>query len=354
MSNTRSVDDENVMAATEGLELTTAEEGATASGVLSIDSLQSFGVSATDLKKAKEAGFNTVRSLVMHSKSHLLDVRGFSDAKVDKLLDACRKALSNPSERGGFVTAATFREMRKDIVKITTGSKAVDEVLAGGIQTRSITEIHGEWRCGKTQLCHTLAVSTQLPFEMGGGYAKVAYIDTEGTFRSERILEIAERYGMDGEAVLENIMIARTFTHEQMEDALLTIAGKMAEEPFKLLIVDSVMAHYRVDFTGRGELSGRQQRLGQFMSKLSKLADEFNLAIVCTNQVQSDPGAMAFAGVEPKKPIGGHVLAHASTIRLCVRKGRAEARVLKVMQGPDLKEQDAEFMISNGGVVDIE
>lgn len=189
---------------------------------------------------------------------------------------------------------------------------------------------------------------------MGGGYAKVAYIDTEGTFRSERILEIAERYGMDGEAVLENIMIARTFTHEQMEDALLAIAGKMAEEPFKLLIVDSVMAHYRVDFTGGGELSGRQQRLGQFMSKLSKLADEFNLAIVCTNQVQSDPGAMAFAGVEPKKPIGGHVLAHASTIRLCVRKGRAEARVLKVMQGPDLKEQDAEFMISNGGVVDIE
>jgi meiotic recombination protein DMC1 len=273
---------------------------------------------------------------------------------VDKLLEACKKALSNPSELGGFVTAATFREMRKDVVRITTGSKAVDEVLAGGIQTRSITEIHGEWRCGKTQLCHTLAVSTQLPFEMGGGYAKVAYIDTEGTFRSERILEIAERYGMDGEAVLENIMIARTFTHEQMEDALLAIAGKMAEEPFKLLIVDSVMAHYRVDFTGRGELSGRQQRLGQFMSKLSKLADEFNLAIVCTNQVQSDPGAMAFAGVEPKKPIGGHVLAHASTIRLCVRKGRAEARVLKVMQGPDLKEQDAEFMISNGGVVDIE
>ena len=247
------MDDENAAAPVGGLELTTngAEEGATASGVMSIDSLQSFGVSATDLKKAKEAGFNTVRSLVMHSKSNLLDVRGFSDAKVDKLLEACKKALSNPSELGGFVTAATFREMRKDVVRITTGSKAVDEVLAGGIQTRSITEIHGEWRCGKTQLCHTLAVSTQLPFEMGGGYAKVAYIDTEGTFRSERVLEIAERYGMDGEAVLENIMIARTFTHEQMEDALLAIAGKMAEEPFKLLIVDSVMAHYRVDFTGR-------------------------------------------------------------------------------------------------------
>ena len=131
------MDDENAAAPVGGMELTTngAEEGATASGVMSIDSLQSFGVSATDLKKAKEAGFNTVRSLVMHSKSNLLDVRGFSDAKVDKLLEACKKALSNPSELGGFVTAATFREMRKDVVRITTGSKAVDEVLAGGIQT---------------------------------------------------------------------------------------------------------------------------------------------------------------------------------------------------------------------------
>ena len=159
---------------------------------------------------------------------------------------------------------------------------------------------------------------------------------------------------MDGEAVLENIMIARTFTHEQMEEALVAIAGKMSEEPYKLLIIDSIMAHYRVDFTGRGELSQRQQRLGGFMSKLSKLADEFNLAVLCTNKVQRDPGAMSFGGMEPKKPIGGHVLAHAATIRLSVRKGRAEARVLKVLQGPDLKEADAEFMISTGGVVDIE
>ena len=129
------------------------------------------------------------------------------------------------------------------------------------------------------------------------------------------------------------------------------LAAKMAEAPFKLLVVDSVMAHFRVDFTGRGELSERQQKLGQFCSKLQKIADEFNIAVVYTNQVQADPSGMSFAGMDPKKAIGGHVLAHASTIRLSVRKGRGDNRILKVVDAPNLKEADAEFTITDGGVV---
>lgn len=206
-------------------------------------------------------------------------------------------------------------------------------------------------RCGKTQICHTLAVTTQLPLEEGGGCAKVAWIDTEGTFRGDRIIQIADRFNLDSEAVLDNIIVARTFTHEMMSNALIALAAKMAEEPFKLLIIDSIMAHFRVDFVGRGELSERQQKLGQFMSRLNKVADEFNVAVVYTNQVQADPSGMSFAGMDPKKAVGGHVLAHASHIRLSVRKGRAENRVVKIVDAPNLKEAEAEFTITNGGVV---
>ena len=252
------------------------------------------------------------------------------------------------------MTAAEDAERRKDVLHITSGCAAVDAILNGGFETRAITEIFGEWRCGKTQLCHTIAVTTQMPLEMGGGCAKVAWIDTENTFRGDRLESIADRFGLDREAVLSNVIVARVDTVDQMMQALIAVGAKMAEEPFRLLVVDSIMAIFRVDYVARGELSERQQTLNQFLSRLRKLAEEFNVAIVLTNQVQSDPGGMAFAGVEPKKAIGGHVLAHASTIRIQVRKGRAEARVMKVLQGPTLKENEAEFQITEGGVTGMD
>ena len=240
------------------------------------------------------------------------------------------------------------------MVYIRTGAETLDGILGGGVPTRSITEIFGEWRCGKTQLCHTLAVTTQLPLSEGGGCAKVAWIDTEGTFKGDRIVQIAERFNLMPEAVLDNIIVARTFTHEMMSNALVALAAKLATEPFKLLVIDSIMAHFRVDFIGRGELSERQQRLGQFLSRLNKMADEFNVAVVYTNQVQADPSGMAFAGMDPKKAVGGHVLAHASHVRLSVRKGRGENRVVKVVDAPNLKEAEAEFAITDGGIVSAE
>ena len=190
--------------------------------------------------------------------------------------------------------------------------------------------------------------------EEQGLTAKVAWIDTENTFRGDRLESIADRFGLDREAVLSNVIVARVDTVDQMMQALIAVGAKMAEEPFRLLVVDSIMAIFRVDYVARGELSERQQTLNQFLSRLRKLAEEFNVAIVLTNQVQSDPGGMAFAGVEPKKAIGGHVLAHASTIRIQVRKGRAEARVMKVLQGPTLKENEAEFQITEGGVTGMD
>ena len=216
----------------------------------------------------------------------------------------------------------------------------------------SITEAFGEFRTGKTQLAHTLCVTAQLPAAMRGGDGKAIYVDTESTFRPERIKAIAERYGLDPNAALENILVARAFTHEHQAHLLSLVAAKMAEEPYALLVVDSITALFRVDFSGRGELAERQQKLGKMLSQLTKLAEEFNVAVYITNQVVADPGGGSMFVADPKKPVGGHILAHASTTRLMLRKGRGDQRIVKIYDSPSLPETEAVFSIAEQGVVD--
>ncbi|WMV47811.1 hypothetical protein MTR67_041196 [Solanum verrucosum] len=314
-----------------------------------IDKLITHGINAGDVKKLQDAGIYTCNGLMMHTKKNLTGIKGLSEAKVEKICEAAEKIVNF-----GYITGSEALLKRKAVVRITTGSQALDELLGGGIETSAITEAFGEFRSGKTQLAHTLCVSTQnltrlpidlsdllqLPTSMKGGNGKVAYIDTEGTFRPDRVVPIAERFGMDAGAVLDNIIYARAYTYEHQYNLLLGLAAKMAEEPFRLLIVDSVIALFRVDFTGRGELADRQQKLAQMLSRLIKIAEEFNVAVYMTNQVIADPGGGVFIS-DPKKPAGGHVLAHAATIRLMFRKGKGEQRVCKVFDAPNLPESEA-------------
>ncbi|KAF8392309.1 hypothetical protein HHK36_022651 [Tetracentron sinense] len=295
----------------------------------------SQGINAGDVKKLQDAGIYTCNGLMMHTKKNLTGIKGLSEAKVDKICEAAEKLVNF-----GYITGSDVLLKRKSVVRITTGSNALDELLGGGIETLAITEAFGEFRSGKTQLAHTLCVSTQLPTSMHGGNGKVAYIDTEGTFRPDRIVPIAERFGMDAVAVLDNIIYARAYTYEHQYNLILGLAAKMSEEPFKLLIVDSIIALFRVDFTGRGELAERQQKLAQMLSRLTKIAEEFNVAVYMTNQVIADPGGGMFIS-DPKKPAGGHVLAHAATVRLMFRKGKGEQRVCKVFDAPNLPEAEA-------------
>nr|XP_015618986.2 meiotic recombination protein DMC1 homolog isoform X1 [Oryza sativa Japonica Group] len=312
----------------------------------SIDKLISQGINSGDVKKLQDAGIYTCNGLMMHTKKSLTGIKGLSEAKVDKICEAAEKLLSQ-----GFITGSDLLIKRKSVVRITTGSQALDKLLGGGIETLCITEAFGEFRSGKTQLAHTLCVSAQLPIHMHGGNGKVAYIDTEGTFRPERIVPIAERFGMDANAVLDNIIYARAYTYEHQYNLLLGLAAKMAEEPFRLLIVDSVIALFRVDFSGRGELAERQQKLAQMLSRLTKIAEEFNVAVYITNQVIADPGGGMFI-TDLKKPAGGHVLAHAATIRLMLRKGKGEQRVCKIFDAPNLPEGEAVFQVTSGGIMD--
>ncbi|XP_064622452.1 DNA repair protein RAD51 homolog 1 [Lineus longissimus] len=321
-----------------------AEEGF---GPQPLERLEAHGISANDVKKMVEAGFCTVESVAFAPKKQLLAIKGISEAKADKVIAEAAKLVPM-----GFTTATEFHQKRSEIIQLTTGSKELDKLLQGGIETGSITEMFGEFRTGKTQLCHTLAVTCQLPIDVGGGEGKCLYIDSEGTFRPERLLAVAERYGLSGPDVLDNVAYARAYNTDHQTQLLMQAAAMMSESRYALLIVDSATALYRTDYSGRGELSARQMHLARFLRMLLRLADEFGVAVVITNQVVAQvDGASMFAS-DPKKPIGGNIIAHASTTRLYLRKGRGETRICKIYDSPCLPEAEAMFAINADGVGD--
>ncbi|CAL1694055.1 unnamed protein product [Somion occarium] len=315
-----------------------------------VDELQQHGINMQDILKLKAAAINTVSGVNMTTRRQMLKIKGMSEAKVEKIKEAAHKILGS-----SFATGLEVQEKRKRVLFISTGSKNVDTILGGGLSSQSITEVYGEYRTGKTQMAHTMSVITQLPADMGGAAGKVAFIDTEGTFRPDRIRAIADRFGVNGDMALENILYARAFNSEHQMELINECSMRFAEDKdFRLLIVDSIMALFRTDFSGRGELSERQQKLAQMLSKLSKLSEEYNIAILITNQVQSDPGAtMTFVAGGALKPIGGHILSHASATRMFLRKGRAEERVAKLVDSPDRPESEASYKLDEGGWADV-
>jgi len=316
-------------------------------GPLSVSKLEGQGITAADIKKLQEAGFHTIESIAFTMKKHLITIKGISEAKADKILAEASKMVPL-----GFISASVYHLRRSEIIQLTTGSKELDRLLGGGIETGSITEIFGEFRTGKTQLCHTLAVTCQLPIDQNGGEGKCLYIDTEGTFRPERLLAVAEKYKLVGNDVLDNIAYTRAYNTEHQTQLLMQAGALMVESRYALLIVDSATALYRTDFSGRGELSARQNHLARFLRMLLRLADEFGVAVVITNQVVAQVDGASMFSADPKKPIGGHIVAHASTTRLYLRKGRGETRICKIYDSPCLPESEAMFAINADGIGD--
>ncbi|NXA58665.1 RAD51 protein, partial [Mohoua ochrocephala] len=223
-----------------------------------ISRLEQCGINANDVKKLEEAGFHTVEAVAYAPKKELLNIKGISEAKADKILAEAAKLVPM-----GFTTATEFHQRRSEIIQITTGSKELDKLLQGGIETGSITELFGEFRTGKTQLCHTLAVTCQVG----------ASPHCNPIFRPHSL----EMYGLSGSDVLDNVAYARGFNTDHQTQLLYQASAMMAESRYALLIVDSATALYRTDYSGRGELSARQMHLARFLRMLLRLADEVSI-----------------------------------------------------------------------------
>jgi DNA repair protein RadA len=304
------------------------------------------GIGPAVAAKLESAGILDLMSLAVSSPATIADAAGVSAAVARKAIQAARKMLDL-----GFVDGMEFAERRANVTYITTGSKELNDLLGGkGIESRAITEAFGAYGSGKTQLGSTLSVNVQLPIEKGGANGKCVFIDTEGTFRPVRIKQIAESLGANPEKVLKNIFVARAFNSDH-QMLLLEKVGEMikAGEPIKLMIIDSLTAHFRAEFAGRGQLADRQQKLNRYMHDLMKLAETHNLAVYVTNQVMANPAQM-FG--DPTTAIGGNIVGHASTYRMYLRRGKQGSRVAKLIDSPNLPDNEVVYWISDAGVGD--
>src|SRR3989338_5658281 len=301
------------------------------------------GVGAATAEKLSAAGYSTLLSVAVASPGELVEASGVTEALARKMIQFARDKMEL-----GFETGEELLKKRELVEKIQLRSKAFNDLLGGGFETQSITECFGEFGSGKTQIGHSLCVAVQ---KMNPEFIAI-YIDTENTFRPERIQQIAKAEGLDPTQALRHIKIARAFNSdhqmllaEKVED-LITKQGLQV----KLLVVDSLTAHFRAEFIGRGTLAERQQKLNKHMHTLSKIAMMYNLAVYVTNQVMARPDV--FFG-DPTQAIGGHIVAHASTFRLYLRKGKKGTRVAKLVDSPNLAEGEASFTVDEGGVKDV-
>ena len=301
------------------------------------------GVGAATAEKLESAGYHDMMAVAVASIGQLCETAGVSESVARKMINAARDSM-----KMGFVTGADVLKKREQVLKLSTGAANFDELMGGGFETGAITECFGEFGSGKTQVGHILAVNTL----HADPTASAVYIDTENTFRPERIIQLANGVGANPDDILSRIMVARAYNSDhqmllaEKVDGLITEQGKK----IKLVVVDSLTSHFRAEFIGRGTLAERQQKLNRHMHALAKIAGSHNVCVYVTNQVMAKPDQ--FFG-DPTASIGGHIVAHASTFRIYLRKGRKGSRVAKLIDAPNLADGEACFMVEEGGLRDI-
>ncbi len=303
------------------------------------------GIGAATAAKLKEAGYDDVETIAYALPGELAEAAGIGDATAIKAIAAARKAL-----KMDFETGIEALHKREQVECITTGSKELDGLLGGrGVETQAITEAHGKFGSGKSQLGFQLCVNAQIPKEKGGLEGSVIFLDSEGTFRPERIQQMAIAKGLDPQKVLENIYVARCYNSDHQMLLAEKAEEMVREKNVKLIVVDSVTGQFRGDYIGRGTLANRQQLLNKHLHHLLRMAEKYNVAVYVTNQVMANPGIL-FG--DPTTPIGGHVLAHISTYRIYLRRSKEDKRIARMVDSPNLPDGECVFRVTENGLID--
>ena len=335
------------------------------------------GVGPATAEKLKDNGYDNYQGIAVASPGELSNTADIGESSAADIINAARDA----ADIGGFESGSTVLERREQIGKLTWGVDEIDEMLGGGVETQSITEVYGEFGAGKSQVTHQLAVTVQLPSEHGGLEGSCIFIDSEDTFRPERIEQMVkglEDEAIEGalvlhevvesaedadasnesqldelvESVLDKIHVAKAFNSNHqilLAEKAQEIAGESQDGdfPVRLLAVDSLTAHFRAEYVGRGELAERQQKLNKHLHDLMRVGDLNNTAVVVTNQVASNPDS--FFG-DPTQPIGGNILGHTSTFRMYLRKSKGNKRIVKLVDAPNLPDGEAVMRVEEAGL----
>ncbi|MFQ6068413.1 MAG: DNA repair and recombination protein RadA [Candidatus Bathyarchaeia archaeon] len=303
------------------------------------------GVGPATSQKLQEMGFHTIESLATATARELAPA-GISEKKA---LDIIRHARGSITL--SFIRADELLKQRQNVHRLTTGSQIIDELLGGGLETQTITEFYGEYGSGKSQVCHQLCVNVQLSQTEGGLNAAALYIDTENTFRTERIVQMAQHLNLDPQQVVKNIVVAEAYTSDHQVFLLENSDKIIKENNIRLIIVDSLTSHFRSEYVGRETLAIRQQKLNKHMHKLIRLARAFNAVAVVTNQVMAKPDVFFGDAVHP---VGGHIVAHTSHTRVYLRKSaRGPIRIARLVSSPYLPNGEGVFKITQNGIEEV-
>jgi DNA repair protein RadA len=318
------------------------------------------GVEPHLISKLKRAGIQSILDLAVSVPHELAGgeydgsaIAADTETISEAVLKAKKALINSGALIKEFCTADQVLEIRKSLVRFTTGSKNLDDFLKGGVESQAITELAGEFGSGKSQICHTLCVTVNHSKEKGSRVPlnSIIFIDTENTFRPERIHQIAEARGLDSEELMKKVFVCKISNSAQLE-ALIRNLGKSIEEyKAKLVIIDSIISLHRAEYAGRETLAERQQRLNVMLHKLIRLAEIYNIAVVVTNQVQSSPDNSF--GTDSLRAAGGNILGHACTYRIFLRKvGRDRLAIM--VDSPHHAYSQVKFTISEKGVENAE
>jgi DNA repair protein RadA len=309
-----------------------------------IEDLDEIGPSTA--KKLGELGFNTLESLATATVKELLSA-GISEKQASKIISEVRDSITVE-----FTSANELMRIKKNVLRLTSGSKMLDELLGGGLETQTITEFYGPFGVGKSVLCHQLSVNSQRPIEEGGLCGGALYIDTEQTFRPEWIIRMAKNFGMDPEKTAKKIIYCEAYNSDHQILLLEKCDEVIKKNDIKLIIIDSLTSHFRSEYIGREMLAERQQKLNKHMHRLARLARAFDTVAVVTNQVLAKPDQFFTFAIEA---VGGHIVAHTSHTRVFIRRtARGPVRIARLISSPYLPEEERLFRITENGIEDTE
>jgi len=303
------------------------------------------GVGPSTSEKLKELGFHTIESLATATVRELVPA-GIGEKQAAKIIAEARDSISL-----SFVRADELMKMKANVRRLTTGSKAVDGLIGGGLESQTITEFYGEYGVGKSILCHQLAINVQLPVDKGGLDGGALYLDTEQTFRPEWIVRMAKTAGLEPTDVAQRIIYSEAYNSDHQILLLEKADQIIKDNNIRLIIIDSLTSHFRSEYIGREMLAERQQRLNNHMHRLIRLARGFNAVAVVTNQVMAKPDQFFANSVDA---VGGHIVAHTSHTRVFLRRAATgPIRIARLVSSPYLPEGERIFKVTEGGIVDV-
>ena len=297
------------------------------------------------LDKLESAGYSTIESLSWLNPEELSEKISI-DLEIAKTI--ITEAISNIDQKP--ISAADLLLKEEKHLKISTGSTELDKLLGGGIFTGEITEISGEFATGKTQICFQLCINVQLSPEQGGLEGGVYYIDTEGTFSSTRIVQMAQSNGLDPKKFLSNIAVTRTYNSDHLTFLIMNVEQIIKERNIKLFIIDSIASHFRAEYVGEDRLVSRQQAIMRLAETMKQLVEKYDIAIVVTNQVIATMDESLFD--KSPHPALGFAWAHRPHQRILLRKGRDQARIARMYDSSRLPDRECVFFVTEKGISD--